>query len=182
MGNDLGNSQRRHRRPILAVLKSKTADRFHKKLQWDGECLIFMGTRNCRGYGFVDVMTNGIRTPILTHRLAWALAHGEDPPDDLMICHRCNNPRCCNPDHLYLGTAQDNSDDMVSAGRQGKGMLGRRGSDHPRAHKQERREEILSLIRNRLENGEGLNFLRIDRETGIHYGTIARWWREAGEK
>lgn len=40
-------------------------------------------------------------------------------PDKMYICHRCDQPACCNPSHLFLGTAQDNSDDMVAKGRYG---------------------------------------------------------------
>lgn len=50
------------------------------------------------------------------HRVAWVLANG-DLPSDKMVLHKCDVPRCINPDHLFLGTAMDNSRDMVSKGR-----------------------------------------------------------------
>lgn len=53
----------------------------------------------------------------LAHRFAYHLAHGSVPP---LLRHRCNNPRCCNVAHLTEGTYQQNSDDMIAAGRQGK--------------------------------------------------------------
>ena len=50
------------------------------------------------------------------HRAAWIMAHGPIP-DGMMVCHRCDNPPCCNPEHLFLGSAKDNAEDMVSKGR-----------------------------------------------------------------
>lgn len=51
---------------------------------------------------------------------AWTIANGP-VPSGLFVCHTCDNPPCCDPDHLFLGTLQDNTDDMVAKGRQAKG-------------------------------------------------------------
>jgi HNH endonuclease len=57
---------------------------------------------------------------VLAHRYSWEIANGPIP-GGLWVLHRCNVPACVNPEHLFLGTAQDNSTDMVRKGRQSRG-------------------------------------------------------------
>lgn len=70
---------------------------------------------------------------IAVHRLAYELKHGSIP-DGLCVCHKCDNRRCVNVDHLFLGTRTENNADKVAKGRQAQGPLhGRRGESHPMA-------------------------------------------------
>jgi hypothetical protein len=64
------------------------------------------------GYGKVQIQKKSLRA----HRCAWMLFRG-DLPDDLCVLHRCDVPSCVNPDHLFLGTNQDNTADRVRKGR-----------------------------------------------------------------
>lgn len=60
-----------------------------------------------------------IRTPgrrVRGHRLAWEVAYGPIPPG-LGVLHRCDNPKCVNPEHLFLGTQKDNVHDAIAKGR-----------------------------------------------------------------
>lgn len=65
-----------------------------------------------RGYGYVKVRGKNIAA----HRRAWELANGPIP-EGMMVCHRCDNRLCVNPEHLYLGTASHNARDMTIRNR-----------------------------------------------------------------
>lgn len=79
-------------------------------------CRVWQGAVNTAGYGHLK--TGG--RYLDTHRAAWIAKHGEIP-DGLWVLHKCDNPPCINPDHLFLGTHQDNCDDKVDKGRQIRG-------------------------------------------------------------
>ena len=54
---------------------------------------------------------------MLAHRAAWEQHHGRPVPSKMSVLHRCDNPKCCNPGHLFLGTQSDNALDMWAKGR-----------------------------------------------------------------
>jgi hypothetical protein len=80
------------------------------------DCWEWQGTRDQDGYGRISVQ----RKTMAAHRLAFELGHGVSA-DGLHVCHSCDNPGCCNPAHLFLGTNTENHKDKVSKGRQACG-------------------------------------------------------------
>jgi len=95
--------------PILERMKK----RFIKR---ENGCWEWIGTKSQCGYGVISV--GGIK--VFAHRLMYTLFNGIIP-DGIFVCHKCDNPSCCRWDHLFLGTVQENSRDMVNKNRQAKG-------------------------------------------------------------
>ena len=87
-------------------------------------CWSWTGARGPQGYGFIKRKDG---TQLRAHRVSYELAFGPIPPG-LQVCHRCDNPPCVRPGHLFLGTARDNAADMVAKGRAARNVGEQNGS------------------------------------------------------
>ncbi len=106
----------------------KTAEKFWNKVdrRGDDECWEWTAGKTGAGYGAFYYN----RKQVLASRVAWELEHGPVPSGEhygtTCVCHICDNPGCCNPNHLFLGTHSENMIDMYKKGR-GVDHAGERG-------------------------------------------------------
>lgn len=121
-------------------------------------CWEWFGSRSRKGYGFIRHKKRLWQT----HRFVWFALHG-DIPSGMYICHKCDNPRCCNPEHLFLGTSSENAKDAFSKNRR----IARRGELNGGSKLNDAKvREILSM----LKSGEKKR--TIARRFGIGVDTI----------
>lgn len=138
-------------RPVRG--KSLPIERVLSRIEKDEStgCWNFQGAKNEAGYGIVGLggRDEGVDR---AHRIAYRHFNGETPKG-LFVCHRCDNPACCNPDHLFIGTAADNHKDMREK---------KRGSNPPRndhdigsyRYNAKLDEELVKQLRARYDAGE----------------------------
>jgi hypothetical protein len=98
------------------------------------------------------------------HRLSWELTYGPIP-EGLVVCHHCDNPICVNPRHLFLGTTQDNSIDMVRKGRHARNLPVYRGEANSQS---KLTDDGVRAIRRRYAAGE------TERDLAAAYGVSER--------
>ncbi len=134
-------------RRTAAIAALVWLDRFWAKVDRSGPgCWPWMGAHNPRGYGNFAIGDMTVRAS----RMAWELSFGPIP-DGLWVLHTCDNPPCCNPAHLFLGTHAANMADMKAKGRApGGNAVGERNG--MRLHPERRSRGDLHWTRDRPEH------------------------------
>jgi hypothetical protein len=122
------------------------------------ECWEWIGKPDSVGYGAMTYQKKSWRS----HRLSYVLTYGNNIPKGMSICHRCDNRKCCNPNHLFLGTHQENISDMIQKQRQIKGEC---------VHSCKLTETDVVQIRQMYDKGK-VGYIRLSKQFGVNYKTI----------
>ena len=157
--------------------------RFWSKVDRSGECWSWLGALDRKGYGRFSVGNsrgpNGTRcnSMVAAHRFSYEQAFGSAA--GLFVLHRCDNPRCVRPEHLFLGTNLDNVRDMDAKGR--RVTVVKRGSSHANAVLDE--DKVRSIFRQ--HRVEGVTQAELARRHGVSRGAInhiftGRLWAHLG--
>ena len=111
----------------LSIVTKRQIALFKAKVDRSGPCWLWPGRRDKDGYCSVKVGLAKARRPRRAHRLAWLIEHPLDTlgPDECVL-HKCDNPPCVRPSHLFIGTRGDNNRDRNRKGRQACGADFRR--------------------------------------------------------
>jgi len=143
-----------NQRTTLIRLAQRLWARVEKSPEADG-CWTFTGYRTAFGYGQIGF---GRGVVLYTHRASWMVTHGPIP-DGLFVLHKCDNPPCVRPDHLYLGDDLDNGRDM-------------RVRDRWHTSRLKLAEAEVYTIRGDLAHGD--SYRSIGRRFGISHNHVSR--------
>ncbi len=158
------------------ALNNNDINRFWKyvDVRGDNECWEWTAGKSDWGYGLLTVSGKRLKAS----RISWWIHKNQDPWE-LDVLHTCDNPPCCNPNHLFLGTQKDNSQDMTQKGRHGRlgdGMPGERNGNHKLTEK-----DISEIRMKYIPREYSLSMLA--KEYGISKRQIERivknksWWQ-----
>lgn len=132
-------------------------------IKGEDDCWLWQIGKDRDGYGQCHASPQAQKLKVTrAHQMAYVTWVGPIP-DGMVVCHHCDNPSCCNPAHLFVGTVADNNADKIKKGRQGTGALGT-GVPH---------EPILALYGH-------LPCEEVAEKFNICFGRVCQIWREHG--
>lgn len=158
-------------RPSRRSLGADQIEEFFSKVGEPDEngCMMWLGGR-MTGLGYGAFYVRGER--IGAHRLAWEIENRRPLPDELWALHKCDHPWCVNPQHIFLGTVQDNVDDMWAKGR----ARPARGEEKSLLKNKEVRQVFQLLADNKLTQQEIANKFGVSRGA-IKDINVGKNWR-----
>jgi hypothetical protein len=153
----------------IGMTPARVAD-FWSRTRPDGECLLWSGAKNRKGYGVIH--SNNRRRQ--THRVAYIIANGPIP-DGMVVRHSCDRPLCVSPSHLLVGTQADNLQDMRDRGRA-------RHAKGSKVYNSKLTEDVVLALRTMRAAGASLDDLA--SRFGTHKSNVSgictgRLWRHA---
>lgn len=141
------------------------SERFWEKVDRRGPNECWEWRASCFSSGYGQFAVGDERRPVTSHRVAWMQTHGPIPAG-IFVCHRCDNRKCCNPAHLFLGTPAENTADMK---RKGRAAGPSPGEGH---HSNKLTANDVRAIRRRAQDGEAQRALA--SEFGVGEAQISR--------
>jgi len=123
-------------------------------------CWIWTAGKNSKGYGNFWANNKEIKA----HRFSWELHYGKIPKGQF-VCHHCDNPSCIRPSHLFVGSNQDNMNDMIAKERSPQGL---KGEKHPLSKLTEQEVLIIRSLGKRK-----ISQMQIAAQFGVHQGLIS---------
>lgn len=147
------------------MITQKQIDNFwsHVDIKGEGECWEWMAS--CYSFGYGQVGVN--HKTYSAHRFSWMITNGEIP-ERLCILHHCDNPQCVNPNHLFIGTNQDNVTDREKKGR-GKIKGGEKNINAKLTN-----EQVAEIRKLYIRNKRGQSSVALGDKFGVDSSVILR--------